>query len=94
MHWFDEIVTKTELIVLWIHPNRIQKVREFLVLFGESGDQSVGLWEVVEILEVKFEKMYFFLNFIKDDFVVRVALSLAEDGSKEKLIQSAYFFDI
>lgn len=50
--------------------------------------------KVVEILKIEFEKMHFFLYFVKYDFIVGVALCLVENSCKEKFIQSPNLFDI
>lgn len=92
MDRFDEVIVKTQLIVLRIDSNGIQKFSEFFVIFGEFGHKGVGLREVVEILKVEFEKVHLLLNFVEYDFIVSVALRLAEYGGKKKFIQRTDFF--
>lgn len=83
---FDQKVRKSELVVLRVDSDVINERCKLLIIFGQIVNHRVCLREVIEVLEIEFEEIHFFLHFIENYFIVTVVLSLIENGCEEQLV--------
>lgn len=79
--------------MIGIQSSLVDKVLKILVLHQfvhHHGTRGV----IVEVLEVKLEEVYLFLDLIEDDLKVPVLAGCLEDSGKEEFIQLSDLIDV